>query len=119
MPAESTSSFFRSKLGLDCCRNSYFRFAKMSVNPNSSPARSRDTVNRSSVMVTEASELSSIFFLTGVNRVVGNTIHRRAKTSSKHKKRGKVSAQGSGGGSGRTIPLFLLECMLLDCYDGT
>lgn len=60
VPAESTRSFFTSKLGLARRRKEYLRLAKINVKPNNNVARSSETVKRSSVIVTDpCDELSS------------------------------------------------------------
>ena len=56
VPAERTNSFFKSKLGLARRKTPYFRFAKIRENMNSEPARSKETVKRSSVIVIEGSD---------------------------------------------------------------
>mmetsp|Transcript_5892 Transcript_5892/g.13430 ORF Transcript_5892/g.13430 Transcript_5892/m.13430 type:complete len:102 (-) Transcript_5892:103-408(-) len=77
VPAERTKSFFKSKLGLARLRKAYLRFAKISVKPNSSPERSKETVKRSSVMVTEWSESSSILYFLSFDFDVHFNFHCR------------------------------------------
>ena len=77
VPAERTNNFFRSKRGLARLKKKYFRFTKMRQNPNSNPASSRETVNRSSVMVTEGS--SELFRCTMVDSFRSDAVVSRVQ----------------------------------------
>ena len=60
VPADSTNNFLISNVGSDRASMSYLRFVNISVKPKRRVASRRQTVKRSTEIVTVGSELRSI-----------------------------------------------------------